>query len=74
MCIFWRFVAPFSDLIRSWERKISLIFEIIDQWVNLTQRKWLYLEGIFVNNDARTKLPTIAANFDLIDDEYVKVC
>lgn len=68
-----RFVEPFSDLIRSWEKTISLIFEIIDQWVNFTQRKWLYLEGIFVNNDARIKLPAIAAKFDLIDDEYIKV-
>lgn len=68
-----RFVGPFSDLIRSWEKTISLIFEVIDQWVNFTQRKWLYLEGIFVNNDARIKLPAIAAKFDLIDDEYIKV-
>lgn len=68
-----RFVRPFSDLIHSWEKTLSLIYEIIDQWVNFTQRKWLYLEGIFVNNDARIKLPTIAAKFDLIDGEYIKV-
>lgn len=68
-----RFVEPFSDLIHSWEKTLSLIYEIIDQWVNFTQRKWLYLEGIFVANDARIKLPTIADKFDLIDAEYIKV-
>lgn len=73
-CEIRRFVGPFSDLIHSWEKTLSLIYEIIDQWVNFTQRKWLYLEGIFVNNDARIKLPTIAAKFDLIDGEYIKVC
>lgn len=74
ICEIRRFVGPFSDLIHSWEKTLSLIYEIIDQWVNFTQRKWLYLEGIFVNNDARIKLPTIAAKFDLIDGEYIKVC
>lgn len=68
-----RFVEPFSDLIHSWEKTLSLIYEIIDQWVNFTQRKWLYLEGIFVANDARIKLPTIADKFDRIDAEYIKV-
>lgn len=71
--LFKRFVEPFSDLIHSWEKTLSLIYEIIDQWVNFTQRKWLYLEGIFVDNDARIKLPTIAAKFDLIDSDYIKV-
>lgn len=66
-------MGPFSDLIHSWEKTLSRIYEIIDQWVNFTQRKWLYLEGIFVDNDARIKLPTIAAKFDLIDGEYIKV-
>lgn len=72
--LFKRFVEPFSDLIHSWEKTLSLIYEIIDQWVHFTQRKWLYLEGIFVDNDARIKLPTIAAKFDLIDSNYMKVC
>lgn len=69
----YRFVEPFSDLIHSWEKSLSLIFEIIDQWINFTQRKWLYLEGIFIDNDARIKLPTIAMKFDMIDAEYIKV-
>lgn len=68
-----RFVAPFSDLIHSWEKTLSLVYEIIDQWVNFTQKKWLYLGGIFIDSDVRTILPTIAAKFDLIDDEYMKV-
>lgn len=66
-------MEPFSELIHSWEKTLSFIFEIIEQWVNFTQKKWLYLGGIFVDNDARIKLPTVADKFDLIDGEYIKV-
>lgn len=73
LSIFERFVEPFSDQIHFWEKTLSLIHEIIDHWIHFTQRKWLYLEGIFASNDARSILPTIATKFDLIDKEYVKV-
>lgn len=71
--IFDRFVEPFSDQIHTWEKMLSLIYEIIDHWINFTQRKWLYLEGIFASIDARSELPAIATKFDLIDCQYVKV-
>lgn len=67
------FVAPFLDMIHSWEKTLSLVYEIIDEWINFTQRKWLYLEGIFVGGDARMQLPMVAATFDQIDIEYMKV-
>lgn len=66
-------MLPFLEQIHSWEKRLSLIYEIIDHWINFTQRKWLYLEGIFVGNDARSQLPAIATKFDLIDSGYVKV-
>lgn len=67
------FVNPFLDTIRSWEKTISLVYEIVDEWINFTQRKWLYLEGIFVGGDARGQLPLVAEQFDQIDVEYMSV-
>lgn len=64
------FIGPFYDLVHRWERNLSLVFEIIDQWINVTQRKWLYLEGIFIDGDARRILPSVAEHFDRIDATY----
>lgn len=67
------FLSPFYDLVHTWEQHLSLIFEIIDQWMNVTQRKWLYLEGIFIDGDARQILPDVAAHFDRIDTIYRQI-
>lgn len=37
------------------------------------QRRWLYLEGIFVGGDIRTQLPEEARKFDDIDRMFRKV-
>lgn len=37
------------------------------------QRKWLYLEGIFIGGDIRTQLPEEARKFDDIDKAYRRV-
>lgn len=68
-----RFVKPFLDMVRGWEKTLSLIYEVIDQWINFTQRKWLYLEGIFIGGDGKIILPDIADKFDRIDTDYIHV-
>lgn len=67
------FISPFYDLVHTWERNLSLVYEILDQWVNVTQRKWLYLEGIFIDGDARRILPEVAEHFDQIDATYRQI-
>jgi dynein heavy chain len=42
-----RFVAAFQETVRNWERKLSHIGEVVEMW-NSVQKKWQYLEGIFV--------------------------
>jgi len=49
-----------------------MISEIIDEWL-VVQRKWLYLEGIFIGGDIRTQLPEEARKFDDIDKSYRRV-
>lgn len=66
------FIGPFMGTVQKWEKTLTLISEIIDEWLNL-QRMWLYLEGIFVGNDIREQLPVEAQKFDEIDRAFQKV-
>lgn len=63
------FVGPFLPIVQKWESALSITSEVIDEWM-ATQRKWLYLEGIFVGGDIRTQLPDEAKRFDDIDKAY----
>lgn len=39
----------------------------------LVQRKWMYLESIFIGGDIRSQLPEEAKKFDNIDKMFKKV-
>ena len=67
-----RFVGPFLDQVQGWEKKLSMVGEVIDVWV-LVQQKWLYLEGIFLAGDIRQQLPAEAKRFDGIDKDFGKI-
>nr|XP_034835442.1 dynein heavy chain 10, axonemal [Maniola hyperantus] len=67
-----QFIGPFLTVVQTWERRLSLISEVIEEWL-ATQRKWLYLEGIFVGGDIRTQLPEEAKKFDDIDKSFRKI-
>lgn len=41
-------------------------------WI-LVQRKWMYLESIFIGGDIRSQLPEEAKKFDNIDKLFKKV-
>jgi dynein heavy chain len=67
------YVRPFSDEVRQWEQKLSLISEAIEVWM-LVQRKWMYLESIFVgSDDIRHQLPQEAKRFDTIDRAWQSI-
>lgn len=67
-----RFVGPFLPNVQKWEHALALSAEVIEEWM-ATQRKWLYLEGIFVGGDIRTQLPEEAKKFDDIDKAYRRI-
>ncbi len=45
-----KYAGAFSSKIRYWERSLNLISECIEIWLQV-QRKWMYLEGIFIGNE-----------------------
>lgn len=59
-------------MVQTWDKRLALISEVIEEWM-ATQRKWLYLEGIFVGGDIRVQLPDEAKKFDDIDKSFRKV-
>lgn len=64
-----QFVGPFLPQVQKWEKSLSVIGEVIDEWLSV-QRKWMYLEGIFVGGDIRGQLPDEARKFDDIDKAF----
>lgn len=67
-----QFVGPFLQQVQMWEKNLSTIGEVIDEWLGV-QRKWLYLEGIFVAGDIRSQLPDEAKKFDDIDKLFRRI-
>lgn len=66
------FCGPFMPTVQKWEKCLTLVSEIIEEWM-ATQRKWIYLEGIFIGGDIRDQLPDEAEKFDAIDMSFRRV-
>lgn len=68
-----KYVAAFLPTVQKWEKLLSLIGEVLEVWM-VVQRKWMYLESIFVGaGDIRQQLPEEAAKFDHIDKAFKKI-
>ncbi|GAB1860436.1 Dynein heavy chain 10, axonemal [Camponotus japonicus] len=67
-----QFIGPFLNVVQKWEHTMHTISEVLEAWVEL-QRKWLYLEGIFVGGDIRLQLPDETKRFDDIDQAFKKI-
>ncbi|XP_076621651.1 dynein heavy chain at 89D [Colletes latitarsis] len=66
-----QFIGPFLRSVQKWEDIMHTISEVLELWTQL-QKKWLYLEGIFVGGDIRMQLPDEAKKFDEIDKSFRK--
>ncbi|XP_069727356.1 dynein axonemal heavy chain 10 [Phaenicophaeus curvirostris] len=67
-----RFVGPFLSTVHYWEKTLSLIGEVIEIWL-VVQRKWMYLESIFIGGDIRSQLSEEAEIFDSVDRMFKKI-
>lgn len=67
-----QFIGPFLSVVQKLEKSLAIIAEVIEAWMQ-TQRKWMYLEGIFVGGDIRFQLPDEARKFDDIDKSFRRI-
>ena len=68
-----RFIGEFADAVKNWEKALNLVNECMDCWFQV-QRKWMYLESIFIGaEDIRLQLPEEAKKFDSIDKTYRQI-
>ena len=68
-----RFVRPFAEEVRKWEQRLSLVSECIEIWM-LVQRKWMYLESIFMDSDdIRHQLPQVQCS-SAVHSTALKIC
>ncbi|XP_023292211.2 dynein beta chain, ciliary [Lucilia cuprina] len=65
-----KFVGFFQAEVTSWQTKLSNAEQIITSWFEV-QRKWVYLESIFIGSeDIRSQLPEDSKRFDTVDKEF----
>lgn len=64
-----RFIGPFLESVQELEMAMQTISEVLESWIEL-QKKWLYLEGIFIGGDIRIQLPEETRKFDEIDKAF----
>lgn len=62
---------PFEERIIKWEAQLSLVSEVLDQWIQL-QRQWMYLEPIFSSEDIMQQLPLEGKRFATVDRMWRK--
>lgn len=67
-----RYAVAFSKKVQQWEKKLSLVSETVELWLQV-QRKWMYLESIFLSGDIRQQLPEESRRFDSINLLYKQI-
>nr|XP_049704637.1 dynein beta chain, ciliary-like [Helicoverpa armigera] len=65
-----KFVGFFEMEVTEWQKKLGTADAVIALWFEV-QRKWQYLESIFVgSDDIRSQLPEDSRRFDTIDKDF----
>lgn len=68
-----KFIDFFLDEVSDWQKKLSNADQVISVFLEV-QRKWGYLESIFIGSeDIRNQLPEDSRRFDRIDKEFKEV-
>ncbi|XP_051777061.1 dynein axonemal heavy chain 1 [Erpetoichthys calabaricus] len=66
------FKKPFEDRISSWESKLKLTQDVLEEWLTC-QRSWLYLEPIFSSEDINRQLPIESKRYQTMERTWRKI-
>ncbi len=64
-----RFCAPIRYDVTSWQKKLNLLSETLDEWLQV-QQQWMYLETIFSAADIQRQLPAESKKFFEVDKSF----
>ncbi|KAF5274393.1 hypothetical protein FQA39_LY07273 [Lamprigera yunnana] len=68
-----KFIQFFFNEVSEWRQKLSYADQVIQVYFEV-QRKWTYLESIFIGSeDIRNQLPADSHRFDRIDKEFKEI-
>jgi len=67
-----KYVRAIKSRVQQWEKDLNTINDCIDVWM-IVQRKWMYLESIFGNDDIKQQLPEEAKKFSRTDVAFTKI-
>ena len=68
-----RFVSIFHDDVKKWGKQLNIVAECLEVWY-IVQRKWMYLESIFIGSeDIRLQLPNEAKQFDSTSENFLSI-
>ncbi|KAM4722817.1 dynein axonemal heavy chain 1 [Rhinophrynus dorsalis] len=66
------FKKPFEERISSWESKLRLTQDVLEEWLTC-QRSWLYLEPIFSSEDINRQLPVESKRYQTMERTWRKI-
>jgi len=67
---FSAFKKPFEERIDKWSSKLDLVYEVIEQWVQV-QRQWMSLQSIFSSPDINKQLPAEGKRFATVNKTWM---